>query len=401
MGSARVFFFSLWSVLLVLSSACGAPVSEPSLSISPDRATFDGRSERVIFKIRAWEAGEKPGGGVVRLTAPVGQFIGGSELILIDGLVTATYACAPAEEPACDGTIRVTAEWADLHASTQVIGVELNAPAPVTWEVVPTGVAAELMAVEVAPNGEAWAVGERGTVLQLVGKTWRRLPSGVSATLRAITFDAAGAPLIVGEDGVLLRWRGDRFELVRLEGESFLSVARDAHDAIHVGARSGLIFELRDSDLVPELDMHVPVHSLTVQDGTLWAVGQNVVARLEELWLSVPPPMQGTIHFARAGTSGLWLGGIRQGVASVDGLLVQGPLPSWRTTVLSEPITAIAEVPRASERFALSVDRLYRQLGDASWTAVDCPSTARALASRGPDDLILVGPSGFSLLRRP
>lgn len=398
MGPARLV---VPAVVLVLSSACGAPVSEPALSISPDRPSFDGRSERVIFKIRAWEAGEKPGGGLVHLSAPAGSFVGGPDLLLVDGLVTATFVCAPSEEAACNGAIRVSAEWGSLHASTQVVGVEVNPPAPVIWEVVPTGTTAALLALEVANDGSAWAVGERGAVLQLVGRAWTRVPTGVTATLRGLTFDALGAPVIAGDEGVLLHWRGDRFELVRLEGEEFLSVARDAHDGIHVGARSGLIYELRDADLVPELDMHVPVHSLALQDGELWATGENVLARLTDQWLSVPAPMQGTIHFAHAGESGLWLGGVRQGVSSLDGLLVQGPMPSWRTTVLDEPIKAIAEVPKVAERFALSSDRLYRQLGSASWTAIDCPTAAHAIASRGAGDLVLVGPGGISLLRKP
>ncbi len=389
------------SALAVIVSACGAPVVEPALSISPDRASFDGRVERVVVKIRAWEAGESPGGGVVHLTAPVGHFIGGDQEVLADGFVTATYACSPTEEAACLGPIRLSVEWSDLHATTLVVGVDPVAPVPVSWEVVPTMTSARLLALGAAPDGSAWAVGERGTVLHLVGRTWVNVSSGVVSTLRGVAFSATGAPVVVGDDGTVLEWSGERFMLTTVEGADFTAVAVDAHGALHLGSATGMLFDQRLGGFEPVLDLRTPVLSLARQDGELWATGDAVLAHFSAgQWLSVPLPAQGRFFFAQTGADGIWLGGERMGTGSSIGILVQGPSPGWRTTLLPEPVRAIAEVPGMAERFALSSAHLYRQLEGGKWDVVEVPSTAVALASRATGDLVLLGPPGISLLRK-
>jgi hypothetical protein len=385
---------------LVMVGACAGPLAEPVLSVSPDRASFDGRTERVILKIHAWEAGEKLGGGVVRLTAPVGEFIGGSELILSDGFVTATYACSPADEPACVGSIRISAEWAGMHATTQVIGVERVPPESVKWEVVPTGVSAALLAIASAKDGTAWAVGEHGVVLHLVGRTWTKVPTGVGSTLRGVAMGPADEPIVVGDDGVMLRWQGDHFSLLVQEGDDLTAVATGNDGVVHVGGASGLLYEFVGDRLDPALDLRTPVLSIAPQGADVWATGEGLLTRFSAgQWLSMPVPVSGKLSFAQTGRDALWLVGERTGATSVSGLLVSGPMPNWRTTALPEPVRAIAEVPGVAERFALTSAHLYRQLDDGHWDAVECPSPASAITSRADGDLVLIGPSGISLLR--
>lgn len=388
------------AAIAVWVSACGVPLSDPELRISPDRSTFDGRAERVIVKLRAWEAGEIPAGGVVHLTAPVGQFIGGADIILSEGFATATYACSPVDEAACVGSIRISAEWNGQHATTQVIGVEPMLPESVRWEVVPTRVNAALLAIAASRDGSAWAVGERGVVLHLVGREWTRVPTGVGSTLRAVTMGANDAPVVVGDDGVMLLWSGDHFEPLFVDGEDFTAVAYDGMGVLHVGAKSGLLFEYTGARLDPVLDLRTPVLSIAAQGVEAWATADGMLARFQSgAWLSVPVPVPGRITLAQTGRDALWLGGERSGATTVSGLLVSGPMPQWRSTALPEPVRAIAEVPDVAERFALTTAHLYRQLADGRWDSIDCPTNPTAMTSRAAGDLVLVGAPGISLLR--
>src|SRR3990167_1344077 len=122
----------------VIAAACGPALEEPVLFLSPDRSSFDGKTERVIVKVRAFGGGGVPAMGVVRLTAPVGHLVGGDQVELVEGFATASYACSHDEEAACSGPVRLAGEWEALHATTQVNVAPALLIAAVEWEVVST-----------------------------------------------------------------------------------------------------------------------------------------------------------------------------------------------------------------------------------------------------------------------
>ncbi|MFT3709611.1 MAG: hypothetical protein QM817_18435 [Archangium sp.] len=375
---------------------------EPVLVMAPDRSAFDGRTERVVLKIRAWDETEAPAGGIVTLNASVGEFLGGSEVILDQGFVSTTFACNPDQEPSCLGPIRIGAEWNGQVASAQLFGYEANPPAPVEWEVVPTGVAAKLVAMAVARDG-VFAVGEHGTAVQLVGRQWRTLHTGIWADLNAIAIDSLGRPVVVGNDGVVLEWTDAGFTRWSAGEHDLTAAAFDPHGILHVGTASGLLMIKTAEGFVPELQLSTPVRSLVLSGGEVWATGEGVLAkRSAGAWESLPSPVSGRLDIAMAGKESLWLAGERSGATTTQGLLVSGPMPMWKTAALAEPIRGMVEVPGSAERFAFGATKLFRQLDDQAWAAVDCPAQGMwASASRGPRDLILVGPRGISMLRKP
>lgn len=386
-------------------AACGPAPEEALLTLSPDRSSFDGAAERVIVKVRAWEVGGKPAEGLVRLTAPVGHFVGGDAVMLSEGFATATYACSPAVEAACAGSVRLAAEWASLHATTQVSIAPTLTATKVEWEVVSTNSLSSLFAVAAAPDGSAWAVGEHGAVLQLTGRDWRVVPSPVRATLRALAFDEAGAPVIVGDEGVVLRWTSGALQRVVVpfaERESYTAVAVDRHGQLHVGSAAGVLLTFVGDELTPKLDLGMAILAMARQGDEVWATAGGLLARTEgDGWLNLPMPVDARFTVVKSGRESLWLGGERQGASSTAGVIVSGPSPTWRSTSLPEPVQGFTEVPGAPERFALSGQSLYRQFEDSSWDKVKVPALTRAMTSRRRGDLVLVGPPGFALLRTP
>lgn len=385
------------------AAACAPAAEEAALFLSPDRASFDGKAERVIVKIRAFEVGGTPAGGVVHLTAPVGHFVGGAEVLLADGFATATYACSPDEEAACSGTVRLAAEWGSLHATTQVNIAAALVVTPVEWEVVSTNSLSPLFAIASAGDGTAWAVGDRGAVLHLVGRQWSVVPSGVYAALRAVAIDLDGAPVIVGDDGVVLRQVDGALQRLPFPGkDSYRAVTVDAHGAVHLGSSTGLLSTIVGDSLVPKLDLRTPILAMASQGDEVWATGDGLFARhAANQWMNLPMPLTARLTVAQSGRDGLWLCGEREGATSTSGVIVAGPSPGWRTTALPEPVRAFTEVPGVAERFALTSTKLYRQLEDAKWEAVAVPAKATAMTSRTRGDLVLVGPPGVSLIRTP
>jgi hypothetical protein len=392
------------SLIVSCVVVCGcAPLVDPVLVVSPDRSAFDGRTERVVLKVRAWDETEAPAGGIVSLSASVGSFIGGSDVILDHGFVSATYACNPDQEPSCLGPIRISAEWNGQIASAQVLGYEANPPAPVVWEVVPTGVAARLVSLVVARDGSVFGVGEHGAAVQLVGRQWRTLHTGVAADLNAIALGPDGNPVAVGDDGVVLEWTDAGFVRWSAGAHDLTALAFDAHGVLHVGTSAGLILFKTSEGFVAELQLATRVRSLVVQSGEVWATGEGVLAKWSGgAWESLPSPVSGRLDVAMAGKDALWLAGERSGATTTQGLLVSGPMPTWKTAALAEPIRGMVEVPGSPERFAFGASMVFRQLGEDAWKPVDCPATGMlASASREPRDLVLVGPRGISMLRKP
>ncbi len=390
-------------VLAAIAVGCGPALEEPLLSLSPDRSSFDGNTERVVMRIRGWDVGGTPAEGVVHLTAPIGHFVEGETVTLIEGFATATYACAPEEEAACSGPVRLAAQWGEFHASTQVNVAGALVIAPVKWEVVSTRTVASLLAVATAPDGSAWAVGERGAVLQLVGRQWHAVPAPVRSSLRAITFDLSGKPVIVGDEGVVLRSIDGVLKRLPLSGhEALTAVAMNRRGELHVGSAAGLLSMVVGDALEPKLDLRRPILGMAHSDGEVWASGEGMLARYSDSqWLNLPMPLVAKLTVVQPSTTGLWLAGEREGATSTTGVIVAGPSPSWRSTSLPEPVKAFAEVPGVAERFALTTGHLYRQIEDSQWAPVDVPASGTAMTSRGPGDLVIVGPPGFSLLRAP
>lgn len=391
------------SLVALVLSACGPALEDPALSVSPDRSSFDGRVDRVILKVRAWDVGGSPAEGLVRLSAAVGHFVGGDTVVLADGFATATYACNPDEEPACSGPVRLGAEWNELRASTQVTLFSPPESTPVSFEIVPTNVVEQLEAIATSPAGVVWAVGEHGVVLELVGRTWQRRSTPTRATLRALAFARDGSPLIVGDAATLLRLGALGFERVALQAKSDLTaISVDADGVVLIGDRDGVLSHLEEDALVPELELRTAILALARQGDDVWAGGDNVLARRSQAqWLNLPVPVAARFTFAQAGKEALWLGGERPGVSGMGGVVVAGPMPTWKSAAFSQPVRALTEVPGQSERFALTSAQLHRQLDGGEWKSIDVPAPARAMTSRGPGDLVLVGPSGFSMLRMP
>lgn len=388
---------------VVIATGCAPAPEEAALYLSAERGSFDGRLERVVVRLHAFGVGGAVAQGSVRLSAPVGQFIGGDEVALADGFATATYACNPDEERTCNGTVRLSGVWGDVNASTQVRIIETVPVAPVEWDVVPTLSLDTLLAMAVASDGTAWAVGERGTVRRLVDRTWVVVPSPVREDLRAIALDADDQPVIVGDDGVVLRAVDGQLRALQLEAKAdFTAVALDADGAVLVGSHDGVLWRLGEERLEPQLDLQTPVRAMARQGAEVWAAGDGVLARYSErAWFNLPMPVAAQFAFAQPGRDCLWLVGSRQGASAVQGVVVSGPGPTWRSAALPQAVFGFAEVPGADERFALASTQLYRQLGAADWAAVALPAPMNAMVSRAQGDLVLVGPPGISLLRRP
>lgn len=393
----------LIGLLCVFGGAC-APKGEPFLVLTPDKVVFDGRTERVSFRVHAYLEDDSPGGGLLQLDSPVGTFVGGTNLILDQGVATSTFVCNPDEQLACLGSIRVTAQWNGVDAVAQLRNVLAAPPATVNWSVVPTGLPFAMHASVVDRGGLVWAVGERGAVARLEGDQWTAVHSMVGTALRAATIGPTGKPVIVGDDGVVMVWSGSQFAPwpVQLPQENFTAVAFNSHDQLLLGTESGLIYEQQGAELVPTISLHTPVLSLVQGAMGLWATGEGVLLQsVSDQWFSLPSPTNGTLRRAYPGGAKLWLTGDREGARSPQGLLVAGPAPSWRTTALSVPVTGMVEVAGGAERFAFGENHLFRQIEDGSWSSVPCPSVIEAGASRGTGDLVLVGPPGISLVRVP
>ncbi len=383
-------------IAAVFMGAC-APADQTAFTVSPERASFDGVTSRGIFRVTAADALGQPATGPVTFTAPVGRFLG--EVTLVDGFATATYACNPNEEAACDGPVRIGAEWQGQLASTSVTVTRDVVHAPVKWEVISTNTTSALLSVVTAPDGVAWAVGEDGTVLRLVGRAWEAVPTPVTTTLRAIAFDGAGQPVVVGYRGTLLTVHEGAFTQVETKlVDDFTAVAVDASGAVHVGTRGGSLLRLDAGQLVLQLSAPGSIEAMAASGDDVWAVGADFTARwIPEAWLLVPSPANANLTSATVTHDGVLFAGSLQGNKQRYGVLVSGPNPSWASSALPAP--ALAASVSGDERYALTSGGLYLQVGNGDWSKLEVPVQPRALASRGAGDLVLLASPGVSLLR--
>lgn len=380
-------------------AACAPPAAEPRLSLRSDVSSFDGRTEHAVLTVEATTAAGTPGEGTVVLVAPAGSFVGGAELTLADGLATATYLCDPHEEPACNGALLLGASWSGLNATVQVRVTPATAVTAVTWRAVPTRTLSELTAMAVSASGRLWAVGTTGAVLALTGATWSSVPSGSFADLLGVAFTPSGQGVVVGRQGTLLVEGAQGLAPVAtgLTVDLTAVYARSATEVV-VGASDGTLSLFDGARLTAQGTLGTSVLTLVGRGDEVWAGGDGAAAVLRSgTWTTAALPVQARMQLSASSPEGLWLGGPRAGGAG--SVLLLGP-GDWRTFDVAETLTAIAVVPESVERFVISERAVYRQAGlGAAWTSVETPMGGRAAASRGVNDLVIVGPPGMSLLR--
>jgi hypothetical protein len=381
--------------------ACGPGASDATaLYLSSDVRTFDGRSQHAVLRVQAFQADGSPGQGAVSLLTPAGQFVGGSELALVDGLATASFQCDPAVDPNCSGTLRLTASWAAQSAAITLTVTPSTEVSAVHWRVVSTGTLEALKAVAVADAQTLYAVGTGGAVQRLTGSVWEPLVSGVTETLLAATVSPQGTLLTVGAHGTFLALRAGALEAIPGEPlEDYSAVAALSDTEVLIGTASGLLKRWDGVELADEADLGTPVLSLVVQGNEVWAGGVGVMAvRRNGVWEYPPCPVPARLTIAVGTPSGLYLGGSRMDTSG--GVLLQGPA-SWSTQTLDLPLTALAVPPSSTERFVVTDTSVLRAVGAGAFRSVDAPMGGQAAASRSSGDLVVVGAPGVSLLRVP
>lgn len=121
------------------------------------------------------------------------------------------------------------------------------------WAFESTGFNRSLRAVYVQASGDAWAVGDSGTILRRQAGTWSQLPAPSGVDL--LDVDGAGEDVyIVGNRGTVLHWDGTEF--VDLESDTSINLAgvwvADSGKAYVVGS-NGLAM-MWDPDMEPAED---------------------------------------------------------------------------------------------------------------------------------------------------
>ncbi len=100
------------ATLAVFVAACEEPKVEPQLVITPSPRTLDGEGQVATVKVQAIDDENNPGTGTVRVSSSAGSLVDGVEVSLTNGEGTTEFGCVRAEDPACTGNVRLTAEWA-------------------------------------------------------------------------------------------------------------------------------------------------------------------------------------------------------------------------------------------------------------------------------------------------
>lgn len=393
---ARRIAVAAFAVVSVFG-AC-APADQTALVLSPDVAGFDGETQRAIFRVQAVDADGNPGTGPVVLTTAAGRFL--EETVLVDGFATATFRCSPSEDTACNGPVRIGAEWNGNFASSVVTVRTTPISNTVKWEVRGTGTTSTLLAVATSPDGFAWAVGENGTVVRLVNDAWETVATPVNTTLRAIAFDSAGQPVIVGYRGTLLMVREGAFvQVTNSIVDDFTAVAVDATGSVHIGTRGGSLLRLMGGALVEQRIAPGSIESMVANGNELWAVGDAFAAHwVPEAWVLMNSPLDAQLSSASAIDGTVLLSGFVEGDEKRFGVVVSGPLPKWTSSALPE--AAASAMRSGDERFALSTSgHMFRQEGNANWLRVELPAVPRAMTSRGAGDLVVLAGPGVSLIR--
>ena len=191
--------------------------------------------------------------------------------------------------------------------------------------------AAELEAVFALSGDLAWAVGQRGAILQWDGSSWAKADSPTGVTLRAVSAAAEHDAWAVGSDGVIIHWDGRAWHKVHTamgtELRGVLALGRSdawaVGNATAAGAgarrRTGTGMVLAVTLLAPEGLADAAVGDVILRwDGTEWTS------------VAVPGPVgQGLIAIAGGAPNDVWVIGGRAGGSLLH---FDGQAWSWRRT---------------------------------------------------------------------
>jgi hypothetical protein len=388
--------------VVVCLGGCATP-PQFDLSISTDRPTFDGRTERAIIKVAAFDENGGPGTGVVEVTVGVGTLVEGSSVALVSGQGSVTYRCPPSEDPACAGAVRIGASWRGVSRTT-TIRVTPNDPlAKPRWSVVPTLKPVSLLAAALAPDGTVWAVGEKGLVLPFRRGAWGTpIETFVESTLRAVIVNADGSLEICGDQGVVLSGMPDR--LNRLSHSStadFTAIARSKDGTLVVTTTAGEAGLYSGTDFVFSSLSGSKLNGLAATpSGTLVAIGNTTLHEFDGAqWKSLTPPVIADWRHIRVDDAGWWILGRRVALTQ-EPLLVQGPGPDWRSTTLPPgDVQAMAWGVGSADRYIVTDRSVYWKQENTGWVDLETPSGGKAIVVLGGTEVLVVGPPGISLLR--
>lgn len=396
----------------VLGFALVSCAQEPSLFVSVDRRTIDGRVERAVLSARAADAFGQPGQGTVQLTAAVGAFVEGDQVPLVEGVATGTFQCDPRLDSACNGEVPISAEWTDLTGRVSVrVGPQVNA-APLRWRLMPTGALETLRDVAIASDGAPWAVGAGATALRFDGALWLR--AVVPAETLGVEFNGVwagdGAVFVVGDRGVFLEWDGQAlvtaapFPVAQDRPvEDFTAVWARAPDDAWLVTRQGGVYHFDGTALAEAHRVTTGLLAVGGRGDEVWAVGEGTAQRRAEgAWAEALMPMLGTWRAVGLDLDGVWIAGERSdGVSDNRGVcLVSSGGDFVASQVSSRPIVDVL-VGGGEERFTLSGDDVFRRVLNGSWTSTAAPIGGAAMASRSSVDVFVVGPSGVVIRGTP
>jgi hypothetical protein len=388
-------------VIAVLALGRCAPPPEPELNLSSDRSTFDGRFERAILRVTAFNPDGSPGLGIVRLTTGVGSLVEGSDVALVSGEGSVTFRCDPSDDAACAGTVRLGATWGSISRSLSLRVTPTDPTQRPRWSVVPTLEPVTLHAAALAPDGTVWAVGERGTVMPFRAGAWGRpVATGVTQTLRGLFISSAGVLDVAGDNGALLSGPPERLAPVQhsAANANFTAVTRFG-STLFVTTDDGRA-GFWDVDLVLERISLQPFAGLASDGTRLVAVGlETIVSWNGTRFEPVTPPVPAAWRQARFDSDGLWLLGKRMAPSNAP-VLVQGPGPDWKSATLPPgEVRAMTWGLGSSDRYVVTTDSVFRRQEGIGWQDLEAPNGGNAAVSLGGTQVLVVGPPGISLVR--
>lgn len=392
---------STCALTIVLLVGCG-PAATVDFTFSPDRQTFDGRTQRAIVNVVAVDERGNPGTGIVQLTTGVGSFVEGPELALVSGAGSATFRCNPAEDPACAGTVRLGATWRGENRSFTIRVTPSDPNERPLWRVVPTLQPVTLYAAARGPDGKVWAVGERGTLLSFEGTAWNPpVATGVTTTLRAIAIDAQGTMTIAGDLGIMLVGTPPSLQRVRHSMTEDFSALAWHQQQLYVGTRTGVVAGYDGSDFVRSQVSSLPINSLTTRDGALVAAGDDGLFSSSDgsNWSAMTTPVIARWLEVHSDADGLWALGRRVTVGA-EPILIRGPGPDWRSASLpTGGVQAMSWGTGSADRWVVTESSVFRQQVGSAWEDLDAPAGGNAIVQLGGISVLVVGPPGVSLLR--